>query len=227
MNRKLLAGILIALILCVGLALPSTALATEADTFDPDAIGNLTISYVYDEDIPLVHLEVSLYLVATIAEDGTLLRTDDFADFDLLAYNLDSTSGLSEVHSALDHYISLHNLSADHLSVTDYTGRTDVSLAAGVYYVNTDPVFEATPEEEEGYNAKGYYTESFLVSVGEYDPETGAYIFDYVSLPKISIVGVTYDNGSFTHDITIQKIWENTENVTLPDSIEVALRVAV
>lgn len=204
--------------LCFVLALPAMA----ADSTPLDFC--LTISYTYTDENDVEHVlegvEFHLYQVAALQDDYTLVNVEPFEDFDIPDGLFYDQTLLIETCDSLEHYIDSNAFDTYKTVTTNGIGAVTVTLDSGLYYIDAQLFWD---DEETGETASAYYTTPFLVLIGAYDEENDTYIYTYDAMPKISMMSLTLDEGTYTYSMTVRKEWENTDYTTLPTEIEVQL----
>ncbi len=212
-------ALVLALVLTAALALPAAAdslfpLVQEQDD------GLLTISYIYLDDDGNSHVlkyaDFNLYCVADLDQENDLVNTSSFLDIDIptnLFFDLDV---LIETRNTLENFVDTNLLTPDYVVHTDGTGEVVVELPLGLYYIDAELYWD---DDTSGETITAYYSTPFLVLIGAYDPDTGEYIYDYTAYPKISTLSLNNE----LLDVSVQKVWENTEHTTQPEEIRVSL----
>lgn len=194
MRFKIIFVCLIALILT---ALPVTVFAQELDYGRTGSI-SVTLSEQISKT-PIAGAELSVYHVATVKlnSSGHLSFTykESFKNCGIALED-------EELANKLDQFLNDHLIEAKKV-VTDSEGRANCTkLELGLYFVKqTNTVSGFAP------------CKSFLVTVPLYSD--GEYRYDVEGTPKTEIAK--------RMSITIKKVWNEDETVSIPDSVTVQL----
>lgn len=127
--NRITAWVLLCLLLLTAMA--PTAFAAGDDN-------RLTVHYVYD-DTPIPDARFHLFLVGSVAEDGTLALTGDFSGYPVVVSG-QSGSGLQMAADTLYGYIQRDQIQPDQIAATNASGYAAFfALTRGLYLVAGQP----------------------------------------------------------------------------------------
>lgn len=172
--------------------------------------GEIQFNYTHNDN-PLDDVDVRVYQVAELLDDGTYAMTQEFADIEMDFYQLEVMSYWINLKNEIEHHVDYKMITPDYEFVTDDAGNYNLDdLDLGLYYITAE-------YEDDGLYA--YYSEPLLIFVGQFDDDLDKWVYEFTIIPKISVVSL---NNPAT--ITVNKTWENINNETvIPNSIEVEL----
>ncbi len=174
-KAKSILGIFLAL-MAVTLLVPVQALA--AGNIDLNHDKTMTISY-RDSNVLLSGAKFSIYLVATVDENGELTVTEDFAQFNVNIRGKDDAAWKT-LASTLEGYVLRDNVTPADRGKTDSLGQVSFptggnKLTAGLYLVL------GSRHSQQGTI---YDAQPFMVLLPSLDKEENDWIYDVIVRPK-------------------------------------------
>ena len=193
------------LLLCMILALPLGAAASEDIGFDEDQDCTLEIliENESDQDLPVADADVTLYKVADVKVNKDTVSYPCTSDFTGYAKALDNVD--NKIAEELFEYAVQHRVSGE-TKYTDEEGRTEFTgLKPGVYLVS----------EIKGVTDQYVKFKPFL-AVLPYDEE-GNWIYRVLAKPKFDLAG-----DQAKTELRVNKVW-NDDGKKRPKSVTVQL----
>ena len=194
MRRKLFSA---CLLLCLLLQLSVTVFAKPLDL---NGVGSISITLLDQHGRqPVAQAEVSVYYVASVVRSENNRPVYSYtADFENCGFALDDP----KLAVKLDVFTQEYDLPAQTV-VTDDRGKAVLTdLPLGLYFVK-----QTAPA------ANNVICMPFLVTVPNYNND--GFIYDVDALPKADVVETT--------DITVKKVWNVDETVTVAQQVTVQL----
>lgn len=156
-------------ILLVCITLCCSSIVRAEGIIDPEQLSSLTIQYNFEG------LEIQIFRVAEILEDGTYVLTDSFKEYDVTMNGVTSQVEWREITSTLSSYAIADKLQPTKKSITNQDGVVVFEdILTGMYLILSVQVIQ---------DEIGYMFENFLVSVPNTDVY-GNWQYDVVSYPK-------------------------------------------
>lgn len=197
------------------------AMGTAAYCYEPlntNADVSLEIKYKY-EDINISGAEFKLYKVADVSSDVYYTVTEQFSKYAVSFSDMRSDGGRA-LAQTLKAYADRDDITPFATGVTDKDGVTKFpGLKTGLYLAASDTY---------KYNGYNYTPEPFLVCLPNYEDEK--WVNDVTASPKVSREKVPSSGGGNPPsssepktDIGVLKAWEDDDEATRPNSIEVQL----
>jgi len=177
---------------------------------EPYRACSLTVVYGCGEAV-FEGLEVKIYRIAAVSEDGTYELTDAFRDYSVSIYGITSQTEWKAVTSTLAAYIAADGIEATYEKKTDENGSAAFeNISTGMYLVT---------EIKTSSDETVITFESFLVAVPS-PKDSGEHLYDVTARPKYSAYTPTKNEVSYK----IIKQWKDEGNAAnRPESVKIDL----
>ena len=200
-------------VLLVILMLPATAFA--AGNIDLRQDVKLTISY-QDDAMPLAGAEFSIYLVASVDENGELTTEDTFKQFNVNIRGKNDAA-LKVLATTLEGYVLRDNIAPTDSGKTNTNGYLSFPtgterLTPGLYLVL------GSRHTQGGFR---YDATPFMVMLPTQDTEKNEWIYDVLVSPKHDSSEIPDTSSTITRKVL--KVWDDADNKNRPTEVIVQL----
>ena len=200
-------------VLLVILMLPATAFA--AGNIDLRQDVKLTISY-QDDAMPLAGAEFSIYLVASVDENGELTTEDTFKQFNVNIRGKNDAAW-KVLATTLEGYVLRDNIAPTDSGKTNTNGYLSFPtgterLTPGLYLVL------GSRHTQGGFR---YDATPFMVMLPTQDAEKNEWIYDVLVSPKHDSSEIPNTPSTITRKVL--KVWDDADNKNRPTEVIVQL----